>query len=411
MNRLIHGIVRCCIKQHEDINDPVVRARYGALEAWVGIVVNTLLCGTKLVLGIAIKSVALVGDGINQLGDVVVSIIILAGFRIAGKERDAEHPFGHGRMESVAGLIVGVLIAVAAVELLRSSIERIVHPAVAAERLGGIILVVLAAACGVKLLMAIFARQLGRMIASKTLEADAWNHLFDVGATLMVIASLIATRYGYHRVDGVGGVAVAVIILFTAYGVIREAIGPLLGEAPSAETLERIETIACGTEGVLNVHDIIVHRYGQLYLISLHIEVLDNAPVSVLHDLSEEVEENVQKVFPGDTVVHLDPVNRDHPRYDEICGVIREAVGQDERITGFHDLRIIGYGRHTKAVFDISLNERVKESEINTITRDLRQRLRGVLGSVRLSITAEPIFKYSRRSSDKCRGKRHTLIK
>ncbi len=393
MRMLARWMVRALIADSGKVNDPAVRAHYGALEAWTALGVNIVLCLTKLVMGVILHSVALVGDGVNQLGDAVISVIMLVGFRLSGKPGDAEHPFGHGRMEPIVTLVVGVLMAVAGVELFKSSVAEALHPHIRIEQAAWWVWVVLAATIVLKELLARFADEMGRLIDSDTLRADAWNHRFDVLATLVVVVSLLGARYNHRWVDGIGGIVVSGIIILTAAKIVRTALNPLLGEPPSPETLKRIETLARSVTGVEGVHDIIVHRYGRMWIISLHIEVRDDAPVVELHDLSEQVEEAVEREFYGDTVVHLDPINKAHPRYEEVTRAVTEVISADERINSYHDLRLIGHDAQLKAVFDIVPQRKLSPAEEQQLKRDVRQQLRQRLEQVRFSMTVEPIYK------------------
>ncbi|MBN2211636.1 MAG: cation transporter, partial [Sedimentisphaerales bacterium] len=246
---------------------------------------------------------------------------------------------------------------------------------------------------------------LGRLIDSDTLRADAWNHRFDVLATLVVVGSLAGARYNHLWIDGVGGVIVSGIILLTAAKIVRTAIDPLLGEPPSVETLGRIAALARAVKGVEGVHDIIVHRYGRMWIISLHVEVRDDVPVGELHDLSEQVEEVVEQEFSGDTVVHLDPINKAHPRYEEIERALIAVTAAEKRISSFHDLRLIGRDDRLKAVFDIVPRRQLSVDEAQQLKRDLRQQLRLRLEQVRFSITVEPIYKKTVKETDSPAGK------
>ena len=389
-------LVRQTIRDYQDTASPQVRARYAALEAGLGICVNFLLFAGKLALGIFLNSVALIGDGINQLSDCAISLIILFGFRLAGRPGDREHPFGHGRVESVVTLVLAVLVIVAGVEVLRDSVLRILEPEVRAGRMNWWIAVFLLFCILAKELMARFARRLGRMIRSDTLAADSWNHRSDVLATAGVLGSLWASQYGLQWMDGVGGILVAGVIMFTGYKIIREAAGPLIGESPPPELLARIEELARRTPGVQGVHDIIVHRYGQMHLVSLHIEVDQGAPVEKLHDLSEEVEDRIERELNASAVVHLDPIDRSPERYAEVEAALRGRIEAHPEISGFHDLRLVQQGGRLRVEFDLSLEKNVGDERARLVRRQLRRELHQRLPGLRIAIKVEPHFKYSR---------------
>jgi cation diffusion facilitator family transporter len=308
MKLFTHWIVRKLISNNRDIDNVIVRARYGTLEAVASIVINLLLFVVKLILGLMVNSVSLIADAVHTLSDSGTSIIILIGFRIAKKPGDREHPFGHGRAEPIAALIVAIILIVAGVELLRSSAVRIMHPKIEAAQISWFLAVILVVAVIIKELMARFSRELGRMIQSKTLEADFWHHRSDAFSTLLVLVAMACAHLNFMYVDGVAGVGVALVVMYSGYAVAHSVISPLLGERPSLEMLNQIEDIARSPEGVLGVHDIIVHRYGRAKFISLHIEVDNRRPAIELHNLSEQVEELIENKLGGSVVVHIDPL-------------------------------------------------------------------------------------------------------
>ena len=308
MKLFTHWIVRKVISDNRKIDNVIVRARYGTLEAVVSIIVNLILFVVKMVLGLMINSVSLIADAVHTFSDFGTSIIILVGFRIAKKPGDREHPFGHGRAEPIAGLIVAIILIVAGVELLQSSVVRIMHPQIKAARISWFLAVILAVTIVIKELVARFARELGWMIQSKTLEADFWHHRSDAFSTLLVLVAMACAHLNFMYVDGIAGVGVAMIVMYSGYAVAHSVISPLLGEKPSREMLSQIEDIARSPEDVLGVHDVIVHRYGQAKFISLHIEV-DNCRSAIeLHNLSEQVEELIENKLGGSVVVHIDPL-------------------------------------------------------------------------------------------------------
>jgi len=388
-------MVRLLVKDYRNTGDVAVRVRYGSLGAWASILVNIPLLVIKGFLGITLNSVALIGDAVDTLSDIGISIVVLMGFKISQRPSDEEHPFGHGRAESIATLIVSVLLIVAGIELLHSAVMRILNPVVNVEEFNWTIVIIIACTIVVKEVLSRFARQLGRMIESAALEADSLHNRTDALSTSLVLLSMIFVRGGYVYVDGIAGVLVALIVIYSGYCVARDAVSPLLGERPSRELLKKIEDVASSVDGVEGVHDVIVHRYGHTNLVSLHIEVCDNEPIGQLHDLSEYVEELIGSKLGGSAVVHIDPINKSHDRYAEFNAVIGQAVGQDGRIVGFHDLRLIGHDKKTRAIFDITISGKVSPREIDDIKHQLRAKVVKVLPGVRLSIKAEPMYAYS----------------
>jgi cation diffusion facilitator family transporter len=393
MRKFTHWIVSKTIKDHERTDDLKVRARYGALEGWVSVVINLLLFVIKGALGLTTKSISLIADAIHTLSDTATSIIVIIGFRIAKKPSDKEHPFGHGRMEAVATLIVAVLLILAGVEFLEASIRRLINPT--PVNASWLVLGIIVATIIIKELLARF-KELGVMIDSKTLEADFLHHRSDVYATALVVVALLSSRFGYTRIDGVAGILVSFIIIYSGYVIAKEAVSPLLGEAPSRELLRKIEKTARNFEGVYGVHDVIVHQYGRETLASLHIEVSGGENPTKLHDLSEAVEQKVGEEIHGAVVVHVDPLNKDHERYEEIASAVGKMVSEDDRISSYHDLRIVGCDRKVcNVVFDIVLAEGVDEQEEYDVKKLLREKLEASLPEMGIVIKSEPRFSYS----------------
>ena len=394
MKRLTRRIAARLISNHDRIDDLKVRARYGSLEGWTSIVVNVLLFVIKLLVGLSINSVALIADAVHTLADSATSVVVIIGFRMARKPLDREHPFGHGRMESVATLIVSVLLFIAGFELLQHSVRSTLDPHASTASLG--VLLLIGGMILVKELLSRFSYELGDMIDSQTLKADALHHRSDVFATALVLVALIAARFGYTRIDGIMGVCVSLVIFYSAYLIAREAITPLLGESPSKETLKEIVRLAMAHEGVSGVHDIIYHRYGQTSIVSLHIEVSDQETATKLHALAEGVEAEIGIKTGGMVIVHVDPINKDHPKYEAVARTIGEIISADRRVHSFHDLRIVGCdANRCNVVFDIALEEDADEQEIYDIIRSLRETFTNKFPEMKTVIKADPKYAYS----------------
>ena len=392
MKIVTRWLVRRFIVNYRDIDNVVVRARYGCFEAWVSIGVNVLLFGVKLALGLMVHSVAIIADAVHTLSDTGTSVVILIGFKVARRPADREHPFGHGRMESVATLIVAVLLIVAGFELLRSAGERIFRPTVEAAEISWGVGLILIGTMAAKELMARFAGEISKMVKSKTLEADAWHHRSDAFSTLLVLVAMGCAYLGYGYVDGVAGVGVGLIVIYSGYAIARDAISPLLGERPGQELLDEIEKTACGVAGVEGVHDIIVHRYGQVKLVSLHIEVSPSESVRAVHELSEQVIEALEGKLGGTAVVHIDPLSTGHKEYDRIYEAVKRLTSGEKRVVDFHDLQITDIEGGLKVSFDVTLDYAADEEEGEVLKQRLTASLEGELGGVRVAIRVEGEF-------------------
>jgi len=387
-------IVARFIKDYQKVTDLKVRARYGGLEGWVSIIGNTLLFLVKIITGLFINSVSLIADAVHTLSDSATSVVVIIGFKMAKKPSDKEHPFGHGRMEFVAALVIAVLLIVVGVELMQRSIHNTLYPSSSVAPIPIIILI--SATIVLKDLMARFAYRLSEIIDSKALKADALHHKSDVFATALVVMALVASRFGYHRVDGIMGILVSLIILYSGYSIAKESISPLLGEAPSKQSIKEIEKIARSHKGTLGIHDIIFNKYGQTNVISLHIEVSDKESPHELHALSEAIEEEIAKRFGGMVIAHIDPINKDHPQYGAIEKAIKEIILEDRRICNFHELRIVGLDSNKcNVIFDIALEEDVDEQDSHDIISAVKRRFKSKFPGLKAVIKAEPKYVYN----------------
>jgi cation diffusion facilitator family transporter len=344
-------LIRAFVARPKEIGSPRVRGSYGVLEGSVSIAVNLVVFAVKLVPGILIGSISLIADAFHSLGDVASSIVVIWGFKVAAKPSDKEHPFGHGRVESIATLVIGVMLFVVAWEFAQNSVVRLMHPKPVTASYG--LLALLAVTLVLKEWLSRFALILARTIGSSTLAGDAWHHRSDVFATAVVMVSLIAARFGLDWVDGVGGLAVAGFIAALAYKLTKDAVNPLLGEAPSPQLLQEIRETALAIPDVDETHDVIVHFYGGLLVTSLHIEISSELDLTRAHEVAEAVETALNERFKGWSVVHVDPVNRHHPLYPEVQSFLREELPRIAGAEGFHDLRIVGSDKPCYVIFDL----------------------------------------------------------
>lgn len=382
------------ISDHTRTTDPDVRSRYGVLEGWVSIVGNALLFAVKLVIGLSVGSAALIADAIHTLSDSATSAVVIVGFTMSRKPSDSEHPFGHGRIEPVATLIIAILLFVAGFELLKHSITAALNPTVAKASYGAIAIV--AGTALFKELMARFSFALGDLIDSATLKADALHHRSDAFSTLLVVVALGASHLGYAKVDGIMGIGVSLVIFASAWGIAREAVNPLIGEAPSQAFLDEIEGACRSVTDVLGVHDIVVHNYGENRIVSLHIEVSHHLSALAIHEIAEDVEKAVGRITGGMVVVHMDPINRDHPHYNTVLTEIQKVVAEDERVLTFHDLRIVGTTLNRGTIlFNITLNNSDRPGDQREVLRETQEKIQARFPGLDLLIKITPMFSYN----------------
>lgn len=327
------------------------RQKVGSRASIVGIAINTLLCVAKAAIGLAAGSISIVADAVNNLADAASNVISLFGFKLAGKPADADHPYGHGRYEYLAGLTVAVLVLVVGVELARGSVDKLLNPS--PVEFSGALVVVLVLSIAVKLWMMLFNSQVGKAIGSGTLEAAAVDSRNDMITTGAVLAATVASRFIGFDLDGWMGLIVAAFILWSGVGLVREAIDPLLGKPADPELLELIEKKTMATPGILGIHDVLVHDYGPgRVFASFHAEV--PAEVDVLE--SHEIIDNLEVAFLRDeslpVTIHLDPIVTSDSHVGELRSWISEDVKSIDPLLTIHDLRIVPGESHTNVLFD-----------------------------------------------------------
>lgn len=342
------------VKNWRDSDGPEVRGAIGSLAGGVGIACNVSLALMKLVAGWISGSVAIAADGWNNLSDAASSIVTLAGFRFSQKPADEHHPYGHARMEYLSALCVAVLILFIGVELVKSSVGKILAPA--AVEFTAVTLGVLLASVGVKLWMSRFMKKLGRMIGSKALEATSADSRNDVVATSAVLAGCMVKHFLNWNIDGWMGLAVAVFILWSGFGMAKETISPLLGEQADPELVERIQALVLSHEGILGIHDLLVHDYGPgRCFASAHVELSAEEDPLVCHEMIDHLECDALEELNVHLVIHHDPVALNDGEWERMREVIGEIVrGLDERLS-VHSFRLVRTHGQPKLVFDVAI--------------------------------------------------------
>jgi len=345
-------LLRRFVRGYPDVSRPESRAACGNMAGAVGIVCNLLLCGFKFLAGIVTGSVAISADAVNNLSDASSSIITLLGFRMSAKPADAEHPYGHGRTEYLSGLAVSVMILLIGLELVKSSVEKIIHPA--PIEAGALPVVILSVSILVKLWMAAFNRKLGRLIASPALEAtaaDSRNDVISTGAVLIATLLQMAFRW---QLDGWMGLAVALFILYSGWGLVKDATAPLLGQAPDPELVAHILEVTREYPGVLGIHDLIVHDYGPgRRFASLHVEMDAAGDVLHSHDVIDQIERRFLEQDGLHVIIHYDPIVTGDGQTARARDYLARAVKSiDPRLT-IHDLRMVPGHTHTNLIFDL----------------------------------------------------------
>ncbi len=349
---MLNMIAKLFIKNHQNTQDASVRRQYGMLASAFGILLNILLFAGKYLGGMISGSIAIMADAFNNLSDAASSVITLIGFRISGKHGDDEHPFGHGRMEYITGLIVAMIIVLMGFELLKSSASRIANPEQVALNTATVIILT----CSVltKLYMWRFGRKTADIIQSSAMKAASLDSLSDACATGAVLVTGIVAHFTGWQLDAYVGILVSMLILKAGVEAAKETISPLLGNPPDPEFVKYVEEIVCSYDGVLGIHDLIVHNYGAgRIILSLHAEVPSDGDILALHDLIDTIEKRLKSELHCEAVIHMDPLSVNN---EEITSM-RESItallknNLDQRIT-IHDFRMVVGPTHTNVIFD-----------------------------------------------------------
>jgi cation diffusion facilitator family transporter len=368
------------------------RTKIGVFQGWISVLVNSILFIFKLVIGVMVGAVSVIADAVHTLSDVVSSIVVIWGFKQAEKPADVEHPYGHGRAEYIATLIIAILLCVAGIEFIEASIDRIQNPEqVVAEWWMILILMVTII---LKEITARYAEFLSTKIASGTLHADAWHHRIDALSSLLVVGALIAGKYGYPSSDGWAGLGVALFLIYTGFIIAKDAVDDLIGKPPTSEEVEVIRQIVMSVDGVLGAHDIIVHSYGHDKFASVHVEIDADETTAVAHDISEEVENKLEKAIGVEPTVHLDPVHPNDPLVQEVNKVLSLLYESDGRITDIHDVRIVNTENHHVILFGINIQLGISQKEIVSCTLNLENRLKEKFKNYEINIKVSPLHRF-----------------
>lgn len=348
---MIHFLAKHCIPHYEDTSDQAVRRRYGILCGFVGIGLNLLLFAGKLLAGIISGSIAVTADAVNNLSDAGSSVVTLLGFKLASQAPDRDHPFGHGRLEYVSGLVVSMVILLMGVELGKTSIEKILHPE--PVDFSPLVVVILAVSILVKLYMALYNRSVGKKISSAAMSATAADSLSDCLATTAVLLGTLAGHFWNVQIDGWCGAAVAMFILWSGFGAARDTVNPLLGQPPSPEFVEQIRTLVRSRPEIIGIHDLIVHDYGPgRRILSLHAEVPASGDILELHDVVDGLERQLNEELGCLATIHMDPVVNDGGLTSETRERVAELVRVIDPGISIHDFRMVPGPTHTNLIFD-----------------------------------------------------------
>lgn len=349
---MVDFLVNLFVKDKENIHDPKVRQSYGRLSGLVGIVCNLLLFLLKLFAGLATGAVSIMADAFNNLSDAASSVVTLIGFYMAGKPADLDHPYGHGRIEYLSGLFVSAAILMTGVELMKSSVDKILHPEALSFSIASV--VILVASILVKLWMSRFNYKVGNRIDSEAMKATGADSLSDCISTSAVLLGVLIAMLTGKNLDGWFGAVVALFVCYAGFNAAKETIQPLLGQAPDPELVRQIRERVMQEDKILGVHDLIIHDYGPgRRIISLHAEISYKEDILEAHDMIDNVERDLKEAFQCDATIHMDPVIHDDAEMNQIRHQVERIVREENPEWKIHDFRMVRGQTHTNLIFDL----------------------------------------------------------
>ena len=392
MNVIFESITNRIIPKSKE-STKKYRSRIGKFQGWISIIVNGLMFFLKLLIGLIIGSISVIADAFHTLTDVISSGVVIWGFNESEKPADKNHPYGHGRAEYVATLVIAILLIVAGIEFIESSIERIVNPTIIEPEWWMIISIFIT--IFIKMIVAQYAEYLSSKIASGTLHADAWHHRADAISSFLVATAMILGKYGYFQVDGWTGLIVALFIMWSGFGIAKEAVDDLIGKPPTIEEINDIRKTSLNVEGVIGVHDIAVHSYGKDKFASIHVEIDEQEDQMDAHLISENVEKTLNKKLGVSPTVHVDPISITDPKTKKVKKYLIENYSDHEIISSFHDIRVVDTNKHHVILFGVDVKPNLSKSIIIETCALIEKELQSIFTEFDVDITVSGIHNYS----------------
>lgn len=345
-------LVKTFIKDYENTSSERVRNSYGFLAGLTGTLVNLLLFSIKLITGTLVGSIAVTADAFNNLSDAASSLITIVGFKLSSRPADKEHPFGHGRIEYIAGMIVSFMVLIVGYQFIKTSFERIVHPSAVTFQLIPFLLILVSVL--LKIWMSRFNAFMGRTINSSALKASSYDALWDVVTSSTVALSLLIARFTAIPIDGYIGILVALAILMSGYNLVKETMSPLLGEPPSAELIKGISERVLSYPNISGVHDLIIHNYGPgRCMASIHAEIPSDINIMTIHEIIDQAEREISEALNIYLVIHMDPISTNAVEIIEAKEEVEKILKKYPLVKSMHDFRIIGEKNHKNILFDM----------------------------------------------------------
>lgn len=383
--KVIQFLIRKFVPNAGQTGDEKVRERYGVLAGTLGVICNLLLFAVKLPIGMLTGSMAITSDAFNNISDMGSSLVAVIGARLSGRKPDREHPFGHGRIEYISSLIISFIIMLVGLELFQGSLDKILHPE--QVMMNPVMLGILALSMLVKVWMFSYNRYIGKKISSQVMRATAQDSLNDVAATGAVVLSSILAPHLPFSVDGVVGLAMSLMILYSGFGIARDTINLLLGSKADPVLVKKIADRVMQGQGIVGVHDLIVHDYGPgRTMASVHAEVPDNTNIVQIHEVIDELEHCIFQELGVEIVIHCDPISVNNERAARLMAQVKQVVSQVNPAFHIHDFRLTDGENRINLIFDmvvpceLSGDERVSAVEqVSRAMSELDARYRCVI--------------------------------
>ncbi|MBS4957109.1 MAG: cation transporter [Clostridium sp.] len=372
-------LVKSFVKNYDNVSDVKVRGAYANLAGIVGIVTNTLLFIIKLSVGLLSNSVSILADAFNNLSDAASSIITIIGFKMANKPADAEHPFGHGRIEYITAMIVSFMVMLVGIQFVKTSFQKIINPTLVTFELLPFILLLIS--IGFKFWLSKFNKAIGNKINSSTLKATATDAMGDVFTSTTVVISFLISKFTTLPIDGYIGIIVALAIVYSGFSLIKETLSPLLGEPPDPVLVSDITDMVMSYDNITGIHDLIVHNYGPgRIMASIHAEIPSNIDIMEIHHIIDTAEREISKKLNIYLVIHMDPICVDTDEIIEARNIVKDVLSKYKDVKSFHDFRVVGENSNKNLIFDIEVsptclaNEIASAKLLDNIEKDIKEK-------------------------------------
>lgn len=384
-------LVRRFVKNYEQTETVAVRTAYGVLASVVGILCNVFLFFVKGAVGIILHSISVTADAFNNLSDAGSSIIGLVGVKMAEKPADEEHPFGHGRIEYIAALIVAFIVLQVGFTFLKDAIGRIWNPEILTFNTVSVLILILS--IGVKVWMAAFNRKLGKRIDSKVMMATAADAMGDVATTTATILSVLFFRVTGINIDGFVGIGVALVVMWAGIGIAKDTLEPLIGEAVPQETFDEITKFVESYDGIVGTHDLLVHNYGPgRSMASIHAEVPNDVNIEVSHEIIDRIEREARKYLGIYLLIHMDPIETKDQDVIEIREKVEHIVAETDPEASIHDFRMVPGEHQINLIFDMVMPHGYDKEEENALLHLVMEKIRHLDERYQCVITMEKSY-------------------